>query len=70
MTKSYRYKQQETHKHLHGVVHLKKVSILPAAMKEKFEDRQKLNLLWWPQMQETESRDKSYFLLLLNKICQ
>lgn len=69
MTKSYRYKQQETHKHLHGVVHLQKVSIRLAEMKEKSEDHQVLNLLWWPRMQETDSRDKSYLLLLLNEIC-
>jgi hypothetical protein len=59
----YRYKQKENQKHLHGVVHLQKVLIRPAELKEKSEDHQVLNLLWWPQMQETDSRGKSNFLL-------
>jgi hypothetical protein len=58
-----KYKQKEKQKRLHCVVHLQKVPIHPAELKEKSEDHQVLNLLWWPQMQETDSRGKRNFLL-------
>jgi len=64
MANSYKYKQKQIQKHLHGAAHLQKVSIHPAELKEKSEDHQVLNLLWWPRMQETDSHGKSNLIIV------